>query len=146
VRLLSRKGAMEAAPAILKAGGVLGLIIDQRTSGRALLAPFFGRPARCERAPAVLLKRQRVPIVVVSCLETGEPLRFVLEFHEVLQPEEWGRRDVEAIVAHVNACLERRIRACPEQYVWIHDRYRDTPDALAPDAPARILRSPPNPT
>jgi KDO2-lipid IV(A) lauroyltransferase len=146
VRLLSRKGAMADAPVILKAGGVLGLVIDQRTSGRALLAPFFGRPARCERAPAVLLKRQRVPVVIVSCLMQPEPLRYRLEFHEVLEPDEWARRDVEAIVTRINQGLERLIRAHPEQYVWIHDRYRDTPDALAPDAPARILRSPPNPT
>ena len=139
VRVLSRKGAIADAPAILRAGGTIALVIDQRTSGRALLVPFFGRLARCERAPAVLLKRQRVPIVVASCRMTG-PLAYLLEFHEALLPEEWARREVEEIVLRVNQVLERVIRETPEQYVWIHDRYRDTPRALEPSARPRLRR------
>lgn len=142
VRILSRKGAMGAAPAILKAGGTIALVIDQRTSGRALLVPFFGRLARCERAPAVLLKRQRVPIVLSSCRMGARPLSYRLEFGEVLHPDEWARAEVEQIVLRVNQGFERLIRAHPEQYIWIHDRYRDTPRALASGAPPRILRTP----
>jgi KDO2-lipid IV(A) lauroyltransferase len=140
VRILSRKGAMAAAPAILKAGGTIALVIDQRTSGRALLVPFFGRLARCERAPAVLLKRQRVPIVISSCLQAARPLHYRLEFGEVLHPDEWARCEVEEIVLRVNLGFERLIRAHPEQYIWIHDRYKDTPGELDPGAPPRILR------
>lgn len=140
VRLLSRKGAMQDAPAILRAGGTIGLVIDQRTSGRALLVPFFGRLARCERAPAVLLKRQRVPIVLLACRMGARPLHFELALEEVLWPEEWGRREVEDIVLHVNQCLERMIRADPDQYVWIHDRYRDTPRTQQEGSPARLAR------
>ena len=140
VRILSRKGAMAAAPAILKAGGTIALVIDQRTSGRALLVNFFGRLARCERGPAVLLKRQRVPIVLAACLPAERPLTFRVEFGEVLQPDEWARAEVEAIVLRINQGFERLIRARPEQYLWIHDRYRDTPRELASGAPPRILR------
>jgi KDO2-lipid IV(A) lauroyltransferase len=145
VRILSRKGAMGAAPAILKAGGTIALVIDQRTSGRALLVPFFGRLARCERAPAVLLKRQRVPIVLSHCLMAARPLTYRVEFGAVLQPDEWARAEVEEIVLRVNQGFERMIRAHPEQYVWIHDRYRDTPRELASGAPARMLRDPGGP-
>lgn len=141
-RILSRKGAMAAAPAILKAGGTIAMVIDQRTSGRAMLVPFFGRLARCERAPGVLLKRQRVPIVLSHCLEGPKPLTYRIFFTDVLEPDEWGRREVEEIALRINQGLERLIRAHPEQYVWIHDRYRDTPRELAPGAEARILRNP----
>jgi KDO2-lipid IV(A) lauroyltransferase len=115
-------------------------VIDQRTSGRALLVPFFGRLARCERAPAVLLKRHRVPIVLASCLQARAPLHYQLRFGEVLQPDEWGRAEVEEIVLRVNQGFERMIRAAPEQYIWIHDRYRDTPRALGPGAEPRLAR------
>jgi len=144
-RILSRRGAMSAAPAILKAGGTIAMVIDQRTSGRALLVPFFGRLARCERAPAVLLKRQRAPIVISSCLLAERPLHYRLEFGEVLHPDEWAKKEVEEIVLRINQGFERLIRAHPEQYIWIHDRYRHTPLELAPGAPPRILRSPGNP-
>lgn len=140
VRVLSRKGAMADAPLILKAGGTLGLVVDQRTSGRALLVPFFGRLARCERAPAVLLKRQRVPVVLLACRMGAAPLSYELELSEVLWPEEWARREVEEIVLRINQGLERMIRADPDQYVWIHDRYRDTPRALESSATARLRR------
>jgi len=142
VRILSRKGAMAAAPAVLRAGGVIGMILDQRTSGRALLAPFFGRLARCERAPGVLLKRQRVPIVMARCLMAEEPLHYRLELGLVLDPAEWGARAVEEIVARINQEFERTIRANPEQYVWIHDRYRDTPRTLEAGAAPRMARGP----
>ncbi|NOT30870.1 MAG: lysophospholipid acyltransferase family protein, partial [Planctomycetes bacterium] len=140
VRVLSRKGAMADAPAILKAGGTLGLVVDQRTSGRALLVPFFGRLARCERAPAVLLKRQRVPVVLLACRMGAAPLSYEFELSEVLWPEEWARREVEEIVLRINQGLERMIRADPDQYVWIHDRYRDTPRTLESSATARLRR------
>jgi KDO2-lipid IV(A) lauroyltransferase len=139
VRVLSRKGAMEAAPKVLAAGGTLGLVVDQRTSGRALLVPFFGRLARCERAPAVLLKRQRVPLVFLAC-RRAPGLTYELELGDVLFPEEWARRPVEEIVLRVNQGLERLIRAHPEQYVWIHERYRDTPRVQDPRAGARLAR------
>lgn len=143
VRVISRKGAMRSAPEILKAGGAIGMVIDQRTSGRALLVPFFGRLARCERAPAVLLKRQRVPIVVGMCLMAERPLHYRIDIRDVLLPEEWARREVEEIVLRVNQGLERMIRENPEQYVWIHDRYRDTPRMLEPSAGARLERGAP---
>ncbi len=143
VRVLSRKGAMADAPAILRAGGTIALVIDQRTSGRALLVPFFGRLARCERAPAVLLKRQRVPVALLACRMKAQPLHYELEFAEVLWPEDWARREVEEIVLRINQGLERLIRADPEQYVWIHDRYRDTPRELGPRTNARLERGPP---
>jgi KDO2-lipid IV(A) lauroyltransferase len=145
VRILSRKGAMGAAPAILKAGGTIAMVIDQRTSGRALLVPFFGRLARCERAPAVLLKRQRVPIVLASCLQAERPLHYRLAFGEVLFPEAWARAEVEELVLRVNQGLERMIRGAPEQYVWIHDRYRDTPRELEAGAEPRLRRLPRSP-
>jgi KDO2-lipid IV(A) lauroyltransferase len=140
VRILPRKGAMQSAPAVLAAGGTLGLVVDQRASGRALLAPFFGRPARCDRSPAVLLKRCRVPIVVCVCRMGSEPLRYAVEYGDVLWPEEWAGRDAQAITTRVNQILEREILATPEQYVWIHDRYRDTPETLEDGEPARMQR------
>ena len=51
-------------------------------------------------------------------------------------------REVEEIAAHLNALFEAEIRRYPEQYVWIHDRYRDTPSEVSPAGPARILRTP----
>jgi KDO2-lipid IV(A) lauroyltransferase len=128
VRLLPRRGAMALAPAILRDGGALGLLLDQRARGRALLAPFFGRPARCDRSAGVLMKRLRVPAIVAACFETNDPMRYRVEFYDVLQPDEIRSADVEAITTRINRAFERMILDQPEQYFWLHDRYKDTPE------------------
>ncbi len=127
IRLLHRKGAMREAGAILRAGGSIALLLDHRTSGRSFLAPFFGRLARCDRSAGVLLQRHRVPVVLCSCVHAAEPLSYRVEFHEVLWPEDWAGTELLEIVTRINQSLERMILAHPEQYFWLHDRYRDTP-------------------
>jgi KDO2-lipid IV(A) lauroyltransferase len=125
-RLIPRRGAMALAPAILRAGGALALLLDQRARGRALLAPFFGRQARCDRSAGVLMKRVKVPAIVAACFETQEPMRYRVEFYDVLQPDEIRSADLEVITTRINRALERMILDQPDQYLWLHDRYKDT--------------------
>ena len=80
VRLLPRKGAMRDAPKVLRAGGAIGMLLDQRARQRPILAPFFGRPARCDRTAGVLLKRLRAPVLICACYRAEEPLRYRLVF------------------------------------------------------------------
>ncbi|MEX1024540.1 MAG: lysophospholipid acyltransferase family protein [Planctomycetota bacterium] len=129
VRLLPRRGAMEAGPTILKAGGSLGLLLDQRARKRPVLADYFGRPARCDRSAGVLIRRLGVPLVFVFGYRTEEPLRWRVEIPTVLGPETFAGLGPSEIAARVNAEYERAIRARPEQYFWLHDRFKDTPPA-----------------
>lgn len=124
VRLVPRRGAMKDAGAVVRAGGMLGLILDQRSRNRPILAPFFGRPATCDRSAAVLLKRLRAPIVFAACYRTGVPWRWRLVAPAVLWPDDLAGKSVEEITAEVNRGLEKLILAAPEQYFWLHDRYR----------------------
>ena len=118
---------MSGAPAILRAGGALGLLLDQRARKKPVVVPFFGRPARCDRSAGVLMRRLRVPVVVVGCFRGDEPLTWRWVFTEVLQPEELAGASPEEVATRVNAALERLILRAPDQYFWLHDRYKDTP-------------------
>lgn len=124
LRTLPRRGAMRDAPAVVQGGGMLALILDQRARKRPVMAPFFGRPARCDRSAAVLMKRLRAPIVFGACYRTETPWRWRFDFPTVLWPKDFDGQSVEAITARVNRELERLILAAPEQYFWLHDRYR----------------------
>ena len=130
VRLLPRKGAMAAAPTVIRSGGTLGLLLDHRARVKPMLAPFFGRPARCDRSAAVLIRRLRAPILVCACYRTEEPFRFRMEYPEVLWPEDLAGASPEQITTRVNQALERVILKAPEQYFWLHDRYKDTPSEM----------------
>ena len=91
------------------------------------MAPFFGRPARCDRSVGVLVKRLRVPVILCACTLTDVPQRYRFEVYEHILPEELKGWDALAIVKRINAAYERMIRDYPEQYFWLHDRYKDTP-------------------
>lgn len=129
VRLLPRRGAMGDAPRVLAAGGSIGMLLDQRARQKPVLAPFFGRPARCDRSAGVLLRRVRAPLVLVFCTYADErDARFRVEFPRVLWPEELAGAGPAEIARRVNEVFEGAILAAPEQYFWLHDRYRDTPE------------------
>ncbi len=140
MRVLPRRGAMQDAPRVLEAGGTIGLLLDQRARKKPVLAPFFGRPARCDRSSAVLLRRWKVPVAIFACYLREKPLTYVLEFHDVIWPAEIEGEAPEAIVGRVNRAMEASILRHPEQYFWLHDRYKDTP--LPNDASASADEDP----
>jgi len=146
VRLLPRRGAMAMAPKILRAGGSIGLVLDQRASKRPLLAPFFGRPARCDRSAGVLLKRVRVPVLALACYLTEKPFHYRIEFFDRLMPDEVAHLEVGEIITRLNRAFERMILKHPEQYFWLHDRFRETPETFPTEIPRpRKAPSPPSP-
>ncbi len=125
LRSLPRRGAMQHAAHVLRGGGYLGMVLDQRARVRPVLAPFFGRLARCDRSAGVLMKRLRTPVLVGACYRTG-PWRWRVHIPTVIHPEELASADPDAIVARLNREFEARILDVPDQYFWLHDRYRDT--------------------
>lgn len=135
-RLLPRRGAMQAAPKIVGVGGTLGLLLDQRARKRPVLAPFFGRPARCDRSAGVLLRRLGVPIVCIVAYPTNQPLHYTIEFPAVLWPQDLAGVDPAGIAARLNAVFEKMILEHPDQYFWLHDRYKDTPLEFPAEAEA----------
>lgn len=128
-RILHRRGAFGDIAKIVGAGGSVALLLDQRPHGNALIAPFFGRMAPCERGAAVLLRRLRVPVIIGACYTTDVPYRYRMFFHTVLQPDDLKGASPEEIVTRVNAEMERLILRHPEQYFWLHDRFRDAPES-----------------
>jgi KDO2-lipid IV(A) lauroyltransferase len=130
-RLIHRHGAVDALVTVVEGGGYVGLMLDQRARGKTVLAPFFGREAHCERAIGVLARRLRKPVVFAACYRTGRPFHYRVAISRVLQPAELAGRSPEAIVAEINREMERMILAAPEQYFWLHDRYRKAPPAAA---------------
>ena len=73
------------------------------------------------------MKRLRAPAVVTVCLLTDRPLHYVIEFVGCLWPEELRESDPVQIATRINQIYEKVIRAHPEQYFWLHDRYKRTP-------------------
>jgi len=124
MRLLPRRGSMEFVPTIVRAGGSVALLLDQRARVKPVMAPFFGRLAPCDRSASVLLRRLRAPLAVAACYRTDRPFHFRFVVPRIVWPEEVEGKSAEEVSALVNSELEKLILAAPEQYFWLHDRWR----------------------
>lgn len=126
VRLVEAEGAAAAVRSALAAGGVAALLVDQapeRASGVAVL-PFLGRPARHDLAPALLAARSRAPIVVAFGRRDADG-RHALTLGAVIAPEDLrAKGGVERATATISAALERFVREHPEQWLWLHRRWK----------------------
>jgi Kdo2-lipid IVA lauroyltransferase/acyltransferase len=121
------KGAVASrrAVAVLRRGGHLGLLADQKLN-EGIPVPFFARPAMT--APALALLALRFDCTVLPArVERLGGARFRLTLHPSLELPRSGDRDtdVAALMTAVNAALEAWIRERPEQWFWLHSRWPD---------------------
>lgn len=127
--------AVRRIPRAIRDGRAVGLIADQGVMGLAsTFVPFFGRPAKTPRGPAVFALRFKVPILFVSAmLQPGGKYRLCVEEIPVVETGD-READVDATVASFTRALERTVRRYPEQYFWHHRRWKRQP----PDTPPEL--------
>jgi KDO2-lipid IV(A) lauroyltransferase len=123
------KGAQGARAALLhlRAGGSLGLLVDQKMND-GVAVPFFGRDAMTAPALAQFARHFSVPILPVRVVRLG-PARFRLVCEPPLAVTLSGDKeaDLHGILLAVNAVLERWIRTDPASWLWLHRRWPKSP-------------------
>ena len=141
-----KRGGIRGLAAALERGCVGMQVVDQHQRLRGVRVPFFGQLASTERSAAALSLRKGYPIVVGAAVRVGAGFRFKLLSDSPLRvvPSGDHEADVKRVAAEVNRRLERLILAHPEQYLWIHDRYRDAP-GTAPAASTSPAAAPGRP-
>ena len=120
------RGAAKEMLRTLRGNGVLGLLIDQDTKVQSVWVPFFGHAAKTPRAAADLaLRTQAVPMLGFAT-RLG-PGRYRVSMREVPLPSSTGEEAVMALTAELTRGIEEQIRAHPEQWVWMHERWKSRP-------------------
>lgn len=113
----------------LKEGGVLGVLADQDTSVDSVFVDFFGRLAKTPSGPAWLAQATGAALIT-GFLWRREDGRYQMEFGpEIPVPPRGAPR--EALIPAVQEYTKRTekvIREHPEQWVWMHERWRSRPD------------------
>ena len=127
--------AVRQTPRALRENRAVAFLADQGVLGLAsTFVPFFGRPAKTPRGPAVFALRLRVPIVFGAAVrQPSGKYRLVFEPVEVEHTDD-REKDIDRIVANYTATLERWVRRYPEQYFWHHRRWKRQPA----DTPAEL--------
>jgi KDO2-lipid IV(A) lauroyltransferase len=130
-RFLSKNGDYAAIQATLARGEGLGVLADQDAGERGLFVEFFGRPASTYKAIALLSLEYQAPILVFGAARIGEPLLYQFHVPDMIFPEEYERHPdaVRAITQRFTSALERMVRMHPDQYFWLHRRWKHQPRA-----------------
>lgn len=109
---------------IIRHGGILAFLVDQNLRTESVKVPFFGRPAPTPIGPAKLAVRTEA-LVSVTFTERLPDGRHLIRY---LPPIQCKRDDDPvALVAHATRLIEEQIRRLPEQWVWMHDRWKERP-------------------
>lgn len=134
MRILPRRGGIRDLAGALSRGNVGLMVVDQNQRLRGVFAPFFGQLASCERGAVTLALRHGYPIVVGVALRRGKGFRFELVACDPFVLERTGDKEADLLagVTRVNAAVEQLVRQAPDQYLWIHDRYRTQPSPGVP--------------
>ncbi len=138
-----QEGAARAMLRALRSGEILGILIDQDTRVQSLFVPFFGQLAATPRAAADLAIRTGAAVVTGFCHRVEGGYHLSMEEVPVPQTDDREAAALE-LTAALSARIEAAIRRTPEQWVWMHQRWKTRPSPAAPSplpeaapAPAR---------
>lgn len=121
VNSIYRGSALRQALRVLKRGDSLGTLMDQDTEAEGLTCNFFGKPAYTPTGAIELGKRLGVKMFFMSIARVA-PCRHYLRIEGPFQFSE--EVETKTIAEFFNALIEKSIRSHPEQWVWMHNRWR----------------------
>jgi Kdo2-lipid IVA lauroyltransferase/acyltransferase len=123
--IIPKRNALLVLQMTLKQGKSIGMLPDQGT-GRGIPVPFFGREAFTTPVPAMLAVRYHRPIVVVACCRSHASRTFEGVVADPIWPGEYSseKEEIYRLTGRMNLEMEAIIRRYPEQYLWMHDRWK----------------------
>ncbi|MGA2732406.1 MAG: lysophospholipid acyltransferase family protein [Syntrophobacteraceae bacterium] len=124
--MIPKKNAMFLLERMLRKGKSVGMLPDQKTS-RGLRVKFFGENATVTPIPAMLAIRYGRPVVVVAACRTNDPYFFEGFVSDPIWPDPHSadeRSEMVRITGEINLKMEEIIRRYPEQYLWMHNRWK----------------------
>ncbi len=128
-RVLTKWDASDRMVRVLERGGALAFIADQNAGDKGLFVPFFGRLASTYKSIGLLALTHNAPIICGYSGRVDGGFRYEVGIGDVIHPEDWaGHEDpLFYITARYMRAIEGMIRLRPEQYLWMHRRWKSRP-------------------
>ncbi|MDO5308689.1 MAG: lysophospholipid acyltransferase family protein [Planctomycetia bacterium] len=125
--IIDKNTGYEDILSVLRSNGVMAFLADQSAGRKGAWVKFFNRPASAYKAMALLSVEYDAPIFVCyATRRNDQPLSFTMRLVDSLDPRELPE-DVQSIQQitqwHVTR-LEEQIRLAPDQYWWLHNRWK----------------------
>lgn len=127
--MLPKNGSGEQVEALLASGGALTLLGDQSAGPKGCWVSFFGKPASTHKAVALFSLTFKAPTIVVGVRRKQRMLDYYIDVADYVDPAaaDFPYAGVQQMTEWYTGCLERLIVAGPEQYWWIHKRWKGNP-------------------
>ncbi len=129
MQIITKWDASDKMVEVLSGGGMLGFIADQNAGDKGMFVPFFGRLASTYKSIGLLAISQRVPVLCGYAHRMGNRFEYEMGVMDIIRPEEWeAQRDpLFYVTARYMLAIENMIRLRPEQYLWMHRRWKSRP-------------------
>jgi KDO2-lipid IV(A) lauroyltransferase len=130
-RAIDKNNSMRAAVSVLRRGEVLGILPDVNVLHRdGVFVPFFGTLACTTSGVAMLAMRTDALIVPMCCVWNKDTEKYNVFYGDrAIEPPNTGDRhqDVLEMTAEMTVAMEKFVRSHPEQWMWIHKRWKTRP-------------------
>ncbi len=127
----------------LRANKVVAIVPDQKSED--LFVPFFGRLAGTVAGPAVLAQKTGAAILPMFCPRQPDGTYKTVFYPAIVADSSVdAETDRHRIMAEITAAIENIVRQYPDQWLWLHDRWRVPPPPGLDPMTGRAL-SPPSP-
>ncbi|MCP4400994.1 MAG: lysophospholipid acyltransferase family protein [bacterium] len=128
-KLIFRGNGLRQILSALKKGERVGILMDQNTlRSKGIFVDFFGKPACTIPVIAIIALRYNVPVVPGFIIRTGFDTHR-LSFGPEIEIARSGdiQKDIEVNTTTFNKIIEDVIRKYPDQWFWIHNRWKTQP-------------------
>jgi len=126
VELITKRRALTDIVEALRRRRMVGILLDQNASRReGVFVPFFGVPASTSKGMALIALRTGAPVLPVFIRRRPDGRHVVHAGAPVPVPSDG---DVVAFTRAFNEAIEAAIRAAPEQWFWLHRRWKTRPE------------------
>jgi len=110
---------------LLKDGTHVGMLVDQHFS-KGVDVIFFGRRCRANPLAALIARQTECPIHGLRVIRKPDGNSFSVDITDPIEPvrDAEGRIDVKGTMQTITTVVEGWVREHPEQWLWLHRRWR----------------------
>ena len=126
--IIPKNGGYDQIIEVLSRGGTMTFLADQYAGAKGCWVKFFGRPASAHKAIALLALDNNAWMSASMVRRLERPMQFEMVNHRMIDPNEAGNDvgTVGELTQWYTSRLEELIRHAPDQYWWLHRRWKDT--------------------
>ncbi|MCP4379076.1 MAG: lysophospholipid acyltransferase family protein, partial [bacterium] len=128
-RMIYKQGAAEQIEKAFDSNEAVSIVCDQDAGARGIFVDYFDRPASTFKSIGLLAMQYDAPIAVICCRRLEGQFNFEIFNQRMIEPSEWSDKDdpLRWITQQYTSALEQAVRTQPEQYFWVHRRWKHAP-------------------